>query len=46
MLCLCGLQGGMGSMCIRGPSEAQKEENEDKKIEEKKEYEKNLQNAG
>ena len=39
-------EGNMGSMCITGPSEAQKKENEDKKIEEKKEYEKNLQNAG
>lgn len=35
-------EGNMGSMCITGPSEAQKKENEDKKIEEKKEYEKNL----
>lgn len=34
--------GNMGSMCITGPSEAQKKENEDKKIEEKKEYEKIL----
>lgn len=34
--------GNMGSMCITGPSEAQKKENEDKKIAEKKEYEKIL----
>lgn len=33
--------GNMGSMCITGPSEDQKK-NEDKKIEEKKEYEKIL----
>lgn len=33
--------GNMGSMCITGPSEEQKK-NEDKKIEEKKEYEKIL----
>lgn len=30
--------GNMGSMCITGPSETQKKDNEDKKIEEKKEY--------
>lgn len=35
-------EGNMGSMCITGPSEAQKKENEDNKIEEKKEYEKEL----
>lgn len=34
--------GNMGSMCITGPSEAQKNKNEDKKTEEKKEYEKIL----
>ena len=34
--------GNMGSMCITGPSEEQKKDNENKKIEEKKEYEKIL----
>lgn len=35
-------EGNMGSMCITGPSEAQKRKYEDKKTEEKKEYEKKL----
>ena len=34
--------GNMGSMCITGPSEEQKKDNENKKIEDKKEHEKIL----
>ena len=37
--------GNMGSMVITGPSEEQKKADEDRKIEKKKENEKNLQNG-